>query len=225
MADRFENLASRVLGPMAQDLAVILTPPLQLFCASWIWKTGLLLTLAELDYHGQAGTAYGLRIRGLLHQVIKGSEPPVGTCIRLARFPDTPGSLMHPAEHLDQLLPYGRVPSGATDYGVWQLCALAWEVTVIPPRYVGEFVTWSEHNDWFIRVWPTNGADVRWPPRHVLAPDDFFRLRAAGEERRDPTIPVGRVRSWSVLGARTPAAAPQDGTSPPLAAEDEAPTA
>lgn len=201
LGTQFENDASGVIAPMISGRNIVLTPAHQTIAAAWIIKTDLMLGILNAHSSQMSNSRYADSCRWHLAKLREGSYPLDRACVRIARFPAGHCEVAHPVKNLNFLLPGGRLPNDARKYSMQQVGYLAWQMIVYGPtrsfdaRY---FNSGAEHNDWFIRIQPVSSQAINWPPRCVLAREDFYRLRAAADSRRDPSMPPSRVRAHHV---------------------------
>jgi hypothetical protein len=205
----FENDAPKVIGPMISGSVIRLTPAAQAFAAGWLAKTTFALGLADSQQAGAPDTGHADILRWHLTQLMRGSYPLKRICVRLGRFPAGHNEPMHPVEDLNRLMPNGRLPNETRMASVQSIGYLAWQLLVWGPLAsfeVQEFVRWSEHNDWLVRVHPPSSPFVAWPLSRTLCRDDFLALRTLAEPHRHPSTPNSRRRvqhlTWSAEDGR-----------------------
>jgi hypothetical protein len=171
--DKFENPAKRVLEPMLQGFAMMLTPRQQVVAAAWFVKTGLVLSLCPGRVEAvSAETAESYRVD--LREMLDRGTPSEHATTRLACI------AYHPTQSAHPFLPDGW----PDDRRYWTsniitLPYVASETITAPEPSRLSFIDATQDDHRFIRIWPPLVTSQSWPPAVQLGIGDPQALRKA----------------------------------------------
>jgi hypothetical protein len=170
----FELPAHSLIKLMIDGSVMSLTARQQVILAAWFTKTALVLGMAPMPTRADATPENIAKLRSHLCRMLEHGTPPHNATVRLAHISYSRQQPVWPPI-LPPELPYR---------GMYEVCSIVavpgivCETLIGPQNYLAAFIDATKHDYRFLRIWPQEVAEARWPPRLQIGPADLSALRA-----------------------------------------------
>lgn len=160
----FEVPAHPLLKAVLDDLSIVLTPRQQVIVASWCAKTAFVTGMARNERRGPPPLEPDLAefMRLSLQSMLARGTPPLSSTVRIAYMTT---EVTKPTQR--RFLPPGWPhPDLIESLSLVSVPRFLSETLVIGEPLLTSFISGTQDDDRFIRIWPPHVTHVRWPPGH-----------------------------------------------------------